>query len=272
MSLNPNYRKRYTQKGGRVCRPGFTEDKILNDCIKYDYGDNGLTNKRNQIFDIVASIKDKQKKGEPLGEIDPNTKNAYLCLTGFDLDKNTTDPINGDDIADACQATGIYDMDVPSGNNSRFTRCMAGNAGHNERAVIRRYKGEAIRTKNQYVTETDRSQRYDEKGNTLVYNYCKTRDFADPILKQRRNLPEPELQQTRNIGDPILQRKINACKLKNGTLDTQQVCRDKEGYQLGGKRRVAKKSSKKPSKKSSKRHLAGGKRKVSKKSSKKSRK
>ena len=64
MTLKTNSQRQYMQKGGKICPYGFAEDKILNDCIKYDYGDNGVTNKRNQIYDIVASIKEKQKKGE----------------------------------------------------------------------------------------------------------------------------------------------------------------------------------------------------------------
>ena len=47
MSLKSNYRRRYTQKGGKTCTNGFKEDKILDDCIKYDNGDNGITDKRN---------------------------------------------------------------------------------------------------------------------------------------------------------------------------------------------------------------------------------
>jgi len=263
MTLRSNQR-RYAQKGGISCSSGFLEDKILNDCIKYDDGDKGVTQKRNEIYDLVASIKEKQKKGEPLGELDQKTKYAYLCLTGFDIDKAQNALINGDDIADACQATGIYDLDLPYGDNTHPVKCMAGNVGHNEQAVPRRYKGEAIRTKNQYVKETNRSQRYDDKGNTLVYNYCNTNTFVDPVIKK----------------------KIDACKVKNGYLDEQGLCKDEKGYQLGGKRRKApsKKSSKKlleggkrrkvHSKKSSKKLLDGGKRRKvpSKKSSKKSRK
>ena len=112
-------------------------------------------------------------------------KNAYLCLTGFDLDKEPTAVINGDDIAEACQATGIYDLDVPSGDDTITVKCMTGNAGHNEQATIRRYKGETIRTKNQYVTETNKSQRYDENGKTLVYNYCNKNKFVDPFLQKK---------------------------------------------------------------------------------------
>lgn len=69
MSLKSNYRRRYTQKGGKTCTNGFKEDKILDDCIKYDNGDNGITDKRNEIFSIVSSIKDKKQKNMPLGEI-----------------------------------------------------------------------------------------------------------------------------------------------------------------------------------------------------------
>jgi hypothetical protein len=47
MSQRKNQKRQ--QKGGRDCPDGFMEDTILNDCIKYDYGDNGITAKRNEV-------------------------------------------------------------------------------------------------------------------------------------------------------------------------------------------------------------------------------
>ena len=69
------------------CSYGFIKDNILNDCIKYDFGDNGITEKRNEIAelkDIAAKkiISNVLDGFTPYNNLTTDELNAYLCLTG----------------------------------------------------------------------------------------------------------------------------------------------------------------------------------------------
>jgi hypothetical protein len=167
-------------KSNDNCSYGYIKDNILNDCIKYDFGDNGITEKRNEIAKlrdiaakkIISNILDGMK---PYNNLNVDELNAYLCLTG---NIHNTDGIllqsDGDEINEACNDIGLSDIDIPNGDNSNFISCMTGNAGHNEHGIILRHKGDAFNINNTHVTNTEVLHRYENNGNSLVYNYCNT--------------------------------------------------------------------------------------------------
>ena len=175
--------KRYRlQYGGtnKICSDEYTKDNILNDCIKYDFGDNGITDKRNQVAElrdiaakkIILNILDGYK---PYNNLTRDELNAYLCLTG---NIHNTDGIllqsDGNEINEACDEIGLNEIDIPNGDTSNFISCMDGNAGHNENGIILRHKGDAFITNNVNITHSELLHRYEDNGNRLVYDYCNT--------------------------------------------------------------------------------------------------
>jgi hypothetical protein len=127
-------------------------DPIFNEKIRYDKkceGDIAYFDKR-EIF--ANAMKDKD----------------HPCNIGANGDKRipTQEQLN------KCDKERNAVMDEPCGEFNSKSTCMAGNAGQNMSAKIRRFRGEPLRIKNQHLKETDITQNYDQFGTTKVYKYC----------------------------------------------------------------------------------------------------
>jgi hypothetical protein len=72
---------------------------------------------------------------------------------------------------DECNRQRQEVMDEPCGVFLSKAKCIAGNAGQVGN-TIRRFRGEPVRIKNQHLKETDKTQNYDEFGETMVSKYC----------------------------------------------------------------------------------------------------
>jgi len=218
------FKKYKLQYGGiNKCSNGFIKDNILNDCIKYDFGDNGITEKRNEVAEL-SNIAAKKITSNIVNEVKPYTNlnadelNAYLCLTG---NIHNTDgallPSDSNDINEACDEIGLSEIDVPNGDNSNNKLCMSGNAGRNENGDILRYKGDSNNMNKSYVKKS-KTSKFKNNEKSLVYNYCNSNLSQLSDISQTSEISE--LTKFKYV-DP----QIIACTSKTGIWnDKKGIC------------------------------------------------
>ncbi len=133
-------------------------DPIFDEKIRYDRkcdGDEAYRIKREEFINKLFDREKKEKKDHP-------------CNIGSAGDSRIPTP---EQLAE-CDRQRNAVMDEPCGEFTSKSTCMAGNAGQNMSAKIRRFRGEPVRIENKHLKETDETQNYDQFGNTKVSIYC----------------------------------------------------------------------------------------------------